>query len=99
MNSQSLNWSRWRHARVIPILEWPERRVTEGATRIGVDAGQMPQVLRLAVAAVEPREDAEDFRRPLGGKRRVEPPECIGVEIRIAGPPRPHITRKQRNLQ
>src|SRR5712671_13455 len=91
--------SRRRHTRVIPITECSKGRVAQRATRIGMDAGQMPQVLWLAVAAVEPRENAEDFRRPLGGKRRVKPPERSGVEMRIVCPARLHIACKQRNLQ
>src|SRR5215470_390781 len=70
-----------RHARAVPIIEGAERGMAEGATHISIDAGQMSQVLGLAVAAVEPRENAEDFRGPLGGQRCVEPCKRIGIEI------------------
>src|SRR5215471_18682138 len=90
----------WRRlARAVPIIEGGERGVTESATHIGVDAGQMSQVLRLAVAAVEPRENAKDFRSPLSGKRRVEPCKRIDIEIRILHAAPSHIAIEQRNLQ
>src|SRR5215467_10559799 len=75
--------SRWRDVRNVPFAEGGKRGVVEGATHIGVDARQMLQISRLAVAVVEPRKNAKDFCRPLGGKRCVQLSERAGVEIRI----------------
>ena len=38
--------------------------MAKGATHIGMDARQMAQILRFAVAAVEPRENAHPVTGP-----------------------------------
>ena len=48
----------------------------------------MTQILRLAVAAVEPGKDAENLGRPLRRERCVKPGESGGVEALIVEPRR-----------
>ncbi len=59
----------------------------------------MTQILRLAVAPVEPGEDAEDLGGALRGQRRVEPRESGGVETPVVGAARAGVAAEQRDLQ
>ena len=43
----------------------------------------MREILRLSVAPVETREDAEDFRRPLRAERRVGGGKARKIEFRL----------------
>src|SRR3954468_17936007 len=51
-----------RDVRLVPPLEAGERRMGEVAGEIRFDPGHVGEVLRLAVALVQAREDAEDLR-------------------------------------
>src|SRR6266540_7539488 len=88
-----------RQVDVVPRLERRQRRVAEGALQIAADAGQMAQVLRLAVALVEAGENAEDLRGALGRERRIDHREGGEVEGGIGGPPRPYVTAEQLELE
>ena len=58
----------------------------------------MAQILRFAVAAVEAREDAEDFRGALGRERGVDREEARQVEIRVGLAPRARVSAQQLDL-
>src|SRR3981081_3942154 len=63
----------WRwYVRLIPSFERAQRRVRQRPLQIAPYAREMPQVLRLAAAAVEPGEDTEDFRGGLGHQGRID---------------------------
>src|SRR5579862_2375308 len=63
---------RARHIRPEPSVETSQPRMHQRALQVIPYAGQVPQILRLAVTTIEPREDAEDLRGTLGGERRVD---------------------------
>src|SRR4051812_13517730 len=104
-NQSPLSWAasgrisgqpgRGRDVRPVPGLEPFELRKRERALEIIPYARQMAQILRLAVAAVEAREDAEDFRGALGGERGINRDESREVEIRIGLPPRARVAAEQ----
>src|SRR6266404_1364456 len=58
----------------------------------------MPQVLRLAVAHVEPCENAENLARALGGEHCIDLDELRGVEIGHKTAAAAHILPEQRKL-
>src|SRR5579864_8051944 len=68
------------HIGGIPIGEQAECRMRQRALQIVRYARHVKQVLRLAVAAVEPGENAEDFGRALRRQRRIKLGEAGGVE-------------------
>jgi len=61
-------------------------------------AGHVTQILRLAVAPVEPREDAENLAGALRRERNVKRDELSAVEVRLGGAPPAQIAAKQREL-
>src|SRR6266702_825857 len=71
----------------------------ERAVQIAVYPRQMTQILRLAVAAIEPREDAQDLGGALRSQRRVELQKFGGAETRMRGLAGPDIAAEQRHLQ
>src|SRR3981081_1390470 len=72
----------------VPDLEPSELRKRERALQIVPYARQMAQILRFAVAAVEAREDAEDFRGALGGERGINRDKTREVEVGVGFPDR-----------
>ena len=62
-------------------------------------ARHVAQILRLAVAAVEAGEDAEDFCRALRRQRRIKLGEAGGVEFRIVLEAGADVAAEQRHLQ
>src|SRR2546428_6070038 len=71
----------------------------ERAVQIAVYPRQMTQILRLAVAAVEPREDAQDLGGALRSQRRVEFQKFGGAETGVRGLAGADIAAEQRHLQ
>ena len=71
----------------------------ETLAEIGLDARQMPQILRLAVTLVETGENAKNFRRPLRSENGVGAREGWHVEISRVRPPQPRIMREQPQFQ
>src|SRR6202451_2517741 len=71
------------HIGGIPIGEHAEGRMRQRALQVIPYARHVAEILRLAVAAIEAGEDAEDFRRALRRQRRVELGAAGGVEFRI----------------
>src|SRR5579863_6656576 len=65
------------------------------ALQVAPEAGHVTQVLRLAIAAVEPGEYAEDFCRPLCRQSRIDACEAGSVETPVAAEPATHIATKQ----
>src|SRR5262249_32332397 len=72
--------------------------MAERALQIPPDARQMPQVLRLAIAHVEPCENAKNLARALGGERRIDLDELRSVEIGRTTAAAAHISAEQRKL-
>ena len=68
--------------RLIPALQLFEGGVVEIAAQIALDARQMLQVVRLAVALVEAGEDAGDLGVALGAEDGIGAGEIDQVEIR-----------------
>ena len=64
-------------------LQRRQRRMRQRALQIAPYPRDVSEILRLAVAPVEPREDAEDFRGALRGERGVGLDELGRVELRI----------------
>src|SRR3982074_929856 len=89
---------RGRHVHPVPDLDPCELRKRERALQIIPYARQMAQILRFAVAAVEAREDAEDFRGALGGERGIDRYESREVEVGICLPPGAGVTAEQLDL-
>ena len=69
--------------RVVPGLQIVHRGVNQRAAQVTPYAREMTQVLRLAVAPVQPCENAEDLRRALGAERHVKFHEGRGREIAV----------------
>ena len=63
------------------------------------DARQMAQVLRLAVALIEPGEDPQNLGRALRTHQVVERDELIEVEIAVGGAPALEVAGEQRILE
>src|SRR5205085_1447708 len=57
---------------VVPGFERRQGRMRERALEIGVDPRQMPKILRLAVAVVEPGENPQNLGGALRPERRIE---------------------------
>src|SRR5258708_35628470 len=71
----------------------------ERAVQIAVYPRQMTQILRLAVAAVEPRENPQDLGGALRSQRRVEFQKFGGAETGVGGLAGADIAAEQRHLQ
>ena len=72
--------------------------MTERALQIRPYPRQVTQVLRLAVAHIQPCKYAEDFARALGGKRHVHLDELGGIKVGIRMPAAAHIAAEKREL-
>ena len=83
LRSRRLAGVRRRHVLAVPVPQRRQRRMRQRALQIAPYPRDVSDVLRLAVAAVEPREDAEDFRSALRRKRGVEPDELGRLEIGV----------------
>src|SRR5581483_57689 len=80
-----------RHIRRVPGLQRCQGWMFQRALEIAPYARDVTQILRLAVAAIEPREDAEDLRRALRREGGIEPRELRRVECRVRRAPRAHV--------
>src|SRR5262249_27245918 len=89
---------RW-NMRVVPRFQITHRRMNHGKAQIAPYARQMTEVLRFAIALVEPCEDTEDLGRALRAERDIELDEGGRGEVRIGVEPRLHIVADQRDLQ
>src|SRR6185312_16472858 len=87
-----------RHMRAVPALQRLQRRMRQRAAEIGPYARHVTQILRLAVALFQAREDAEDLRGALRRYRGVELREVSGVEGGIGGAARARVAGEQRDL-
>ncbi len=54
--------------------------MAQALSQIGLDARQMREILRLAVALIEPRENAQYLRRALRGENRIGLGESRHIE-------------------
>src|ERR1700732_2903279 len=72
-----------RNVRGVPVVERRQRRMRQRTLQVAPYARHVTQILRLAVAKLEPREDAEDLAGALCRERDVELDELRAVEIRI----------------
>src|SRR5215470_6872199 len=72
--------SRRRHVGRIPLPEIGERRVRQRAVEVGPDPGLVTQILRLAVAPVQPRKGAEQPRVALRRHQGIQRREISGIE-------------------
>src|SRR5712675_1171121 len=82
----------------IPRIERLQRGMAERALQITPYPGHVTQILRLAVAHVEAREDAEDLAGALRGKRHVDLDELGRLEGRLDLAPSAHVAAEQRQL-
>src|SRR6185312_13626115 len=87
-----------RHVDAVPAVERRQRGMRQRALQIAPHARQVAQVLRLAVAAVEAGEDAEDFRGALRSERRIDAREGGRVELLVGVAARAGVTRQKRDL-
>src|SRR4051794_37007684 len=62
-------------------------------------AWDVSKILRLAIALLKSREDAEDLRRALRRQRRIGLNEVGRNEVWIEIAPRPRVTAEQRHLK
>ena len=88
-----------RHMGNIPGIERFQGRVTERALQISPYPRHVTQVLRLAVAQIEAREDAENLAGALRGKRDVGLDERSGIEIGGGLPPASHVAAEEGKLE
>src|SRR5262249_52837291 len=85
MRNLRLGWR--RNMGRIPSLHRLEFRMRQRAGEIGPDARLVFQILRFAVAAVEPREGAEQPRVALGRHDGIERGEAGRIEIHVSFAP------------
>src|SRR4029453_8625754 len=71
----------------------------EVAGEVGLDSREMPEILRLPVASIEARKDAEDLRRALRSQDRVGSREGRDVEGRVPRPPLARIKADELELK
>src|SRR5260370_33604949 len=76
-----------RNVLAVPVVERRQRRMRQRTLQVAPYARHVTQILRLAVAPVEPRKDAEDLAGALRRERDVELDELCAVEVRIGGSP------------
>src|SRR5882724_782482 len=69
----------------IPFPECRQGRVSQRTTEIGPDPGLVAQILRLAVAPVEPRKGAEQAGVPLRRHDGVELGKARRIEADVGG--------------
>src|SRR5215470_421257 len=83
----------------VPRVERFEGGVAERALQIAPYARHVTQILRLAVAHVETRENAEDLAGALRRQGYVDLDELGGVELGVALAAPAHIAAEQRKLE
>src|SRR5262249_11784820 len=83
---------------VIPFFEGRLGRVGERALQIAPYARHMSQILRLAVASVEPGENPQDLAGALGREGDVALDERWSVEFGLLGMAALDVAAKQRQL-
>src|SRR4051794_25643590 len=84
--------------RYVPVVPGPhggECRMRQCPLQIAPYAGHMTQILRLAVAPVEPGENAQDLGGALRRHHGIKAFERGGVEALIEGPPVGDVACKQ----
>src|SRR5882672_7133443 len=87
-----------RHMLAIPLFKDRLGRVGERTLQIAPYARHMSQILRFAVAGVEPGENPQDLAGALGRERDVALDESWPVEFRLPGPAALDVAAKQRQL-
>src|SRR5215475_13503330 len=85
-----------RHMLAIPLFEDRLGRVGERALQIAPYARHMSQILRLAVASVEPGENPQDLAGALGRKGDVALDERLPVKFGLPGVAALDVAAKQR---
>src|ERR1700681_1601762 len=87
-----------RNVLAVPVVERYQRRMRQRTLQVAPYARHVTQILRLAVAGVEPCKDAEDLAGALRRERNVELDELRAVEVRIGRPPPAQIPAQQGEL-
>src|SRR5260370_28946050 len=87
-----------RNVLAVPVVERRQRWMRQRTLKVAPYARHVTQILRLAVAPVEPRKNAEDLARALRRQRHVEPDELRAVEIAIGCSPPAQIAAQQSEL-
>src|SRR2546427_6486932 len=82
----------------IPRMQRFERGMAERALQISPYPRHVTQILRLAVAHIEPGKNAQNLAGTLGGERHVDLDELSEIEVGIALAPPAHIAAEQRKL-
>src|SRR4051794_22277004 len=85
--------NRGRDIRRIPIAQIGENRVRQRAIEVGPDSWLVPQILRLAVASVQPCKGAEQPRVALRRHDGIELGEGCGIESLVCRAPRLDVAR------
>src|SRR5271154_4033312 len=88
-----------RQVVAIPDRERLKQWMGEIARQVALDPRQVMQVLWLAVALVEPGEQAKDLGGALGAHRGIGGGEALGVKGGFSGRPAPHIEGGQTHLE
>src|SRR3954447_5697875 len=91
------NWR--RYVEFVPPPEPRKRGVSQRTAEIGPDPRLMAQILRLAVAPVEPRKCPEQPRVALRRHDGVKLGERRGIEGLVGRAPRLDVAREQRKLE
>src|SRR6185437_5746911 len=89
---------RRRHVVGVPPAQRFQGRMRQRALQIAPYPRNMAQVLRLAVARIETREDAQHLGGALSGKRRIKLRECARLKAPIVGLPRADVAAEQQKL-
>src|ERR1700726_4281118 len=87
-----------RHMGNIPCVERLQCWMTQRSLQIGPHPRQVTQILRLAVAHVQPCKYAEDFARALGGERHVDLDELRRIKVGVHMPAAAHVAAEQGKL-
>src|ERR1700750_2842194 len=74
-----------RHVPIIPGPQGGKCRMRQRPLQIAPYAGHMTQILRLAIAPVEPRENAQDLGGALRGHHGIQTFERGGIEAIVEG--------------
>src|SRR6202163_2349492 len=89
---------RCRNVLAVPVVERRQRRMRQRTLQVAPYARHVTQILRLAVAGVEPRKDAEDLAGALRRQRDVDLDELRAVEVRVGRSPPAQIPAQQGEL-
>src|SRR5271166_5447601 len=84
---------------LVPERERLEQWMREILLEVALDPRQVAEVLRLAVALVEPGEESKDFGRALRAHRRIGRGKAFGAEAGIGRRATPHIERGEPHLE